>query len=216
MDKRGFNSLNDMHDYMISKWNSRVQKNDEVVILGDLSMGKSKETAEIVAALNGKKCLIEGNHDHRYLDDSKFDRDLFSWITPYKRMKDDKRTVILSHYPIICHDAQFHKDKEGNPKTYMLYGHVHDTFDEFLVNRFINEMRASLRPVKNSDSPVNTPCNMINCFCMYSDYTPLSLDEWIKVDQVRRSMIKEEDYMEFNNTVKSDIYLEGIDLMARY
>ncbi len=30
------------------------------------------------------------------------------------------------------------------------------------------------------------PCNMINCFCMFSDYTPLSMDEWIEVDTRRR------------------------------
>ena len=30
------------------------------------------------------------------------------------------------------------------------------------------------------------PCNMINCFCMYSDYTPLTLDEWIACDERRR------------------------------
>ena len=27
---------------------------------------------------------------------------------------------------------------------------------------------------------------MINCFCMYSDYTPLTLDEWIELDAKRR------------------------------
>ena len=30
------------------------------------------------------------------------------------------------------------------------------------------------------------PCQMINCFCMYSDYTPLTLDEWIEADAKRR------------------------------
>ena len=28
--------------------------------------------------------------------------------------------------------------------------------------------------------------NMINCFCMFSDYKPLTLSEWIEVDQKRR------------------------------
>jgi hypothetical protein len=27
---------------------------------------------------------------------------------------------------------------------------------------------------------------MINCFCMYSDYTPLTLDEWIALDAQRK------------------------------
>ena len=26
---------------------------------------------------------------------------------------------------------------------------------------------------------------MINCFCMYSDYTPLTLDEWIENNKAR-------------------------------
>jgi hypothetical protein len=30
------------------------------------------------------------------------------------------------------------------------------------------------------------PCNMINCFCMFSDYIPLTLDDWIRLDKGRR------------------------------
>ena len=33
------------------------------------------------------------------------------------------------------------------------------------------------------------PCNMINCFCMFSDYQPMTLDEWIKIDRKRRERI---------------------------
>lgn len=36
---------------------------------------------------------------------------------------------------------------------------------------------------------------MINCFCMFSDYVPLTLDEWIEVDRKRRAVIKREDYI---------------------
>lgn len=32
----------------------------------------------------------------------------------------------------------------------------------------------------------NIPCHMINCFCMFSDYQPLTLDEWIENDRRRR------------------------------
>ena len=39
MDKRGFISVEDMNEYMIDRWNSRVRnKKDEVVILGDFSV----------------------------------------------------------------------------------------------------------------------------------------------------------------------------------
>lgn len=30
------------------------------------------------------------------------------------------------------------------------------------------------------------PCNMINGFCMFSDYIPLTLDDWIRLDKERR------------------------------
>lgn len=35
MDKRGFESVQAMNEYMIEKWNQKVRHNDEVVILGD-------------------------------------------------------------------------------------------------------------------------------------------------------------------------------------
>ena len=37
MDKRGFKTVEEMNEYMIQQWNGRVRKNDEIVILGDLS-----------------------------------------------------------------------------------------------------------------------------------------------------------------------------------
>ncbi|MBO4782059.1 MAG: hypothetical protein J5522_06645, partial [Lachnospiraceae bacterium] len=37
---------------------------------------------------------------------------------------------------------------------------------------------------EQAEKPI--PCQMINCFCMFSDYVPLTLTEWIKVDEERR------------------------------
>lgn len=188
MDNRGFESAEAMNEYMIKQWNKKVRNNDDVVILGDLSMERGAKTSEVVRRLNGRKYLIVGNHD-KYLDDRSFDKTLFEWIEPYKEIKDDKRKVILSHYPIFCYNGQFQLDKEGNPKTYMLYGHVHNTYDEVLVNHFQNITRLQKRTIKNSEHEHPTPSNMINCFCMFSDYVPLTLDEWIEVDKTRRQTL---------------------------
>ena len=72
----------------------------------------------------------------------------------------------------------------------MLYGHLHDTFDEVLVNRFIAETRAAKRPQTDRETgePIekDIPCLMINCFCMFSEYRPLGLLEWIELDRARR------------------------------
>ena len=76
MDCRGFASAEEMNEYMIKKWNNKVRPQDEIVILGDFSMGKGTETNELLDRLNGIKFLIEGNHD-KFLDDRKFDRSKF-------------------------------------------------------------------------------------------------------------------------------------------
>ncbi len=193
MDKRGFATGEAMNEHMIRQWNDRVHKNDEVVILGDLSVGKAEETNEIIHRLKGKLYLITGNHD-RFLQKKEFDASRFVWIKPYGEIHDNNRRVILSHYPVFCYNGQYLRDKKGNPRTYMLYGHVHNTYDEFLINQFIQRTRSSVRKVRGSEEPVAVPCNMINCFCMFSDYVPLTLDEWIELDRKRRSRMREEDF----------------------
>ena len=185
MDCRGFASAEEMNAYMIRQWNSRVRSCDEVVVLGDFSMGYGPQTNEVLRQLRGKIYLIEGNHD-RYLKDKNFDASRFKWVKPYAEMGDHKRKVVLCHYPVFCYNGQYKVDEHGNPKTYMLYGHVHDTYDEVLLQQFQQITRASKRKMMNSEEVASIPCNMINCFCMYSDYVPLTLDEWIENDKKRR------------------------------
>lgn len=189
MDKRGFSSVEEMNEHMITQWNRKVRIQDEVVILGDFSMGKGIETNDILKRLNGIKYLIEGNHD-KFLGDRKFDRTLFKWIKPYEELKDNKRKIVLSHYPIMCYNGQYRMDNEGKPRTYMLYGHVHNTHDEVLVHQFQERVRNTLVPARDGESLKNIPSHMINCFCMYSDYMPLSLDEWIENDRIRREKVR--------------------------
>ena len=186
MDCRGFADAEEMNRYMIAQWNRKVRPCDEVVIIGDLSYGKGRATNAIVEQLNGKLSLIEGNHD-LYLTDKHFDRSRFEWIKPYAELHDNKRTIILCHYPIMCYNGQYRKMRDGQDRTYMLYGHVHNSFDETLINQFQEITRNSVREIRGQEEPGHIPCHMINCFCMFSDYQPLSLDEWIENDRIRRA-----------------------------
>lgn len=185
MDMRGFSSCQEMHEHIVKQWNKKVNSRDEVIILGDVSMARGKETSDMLQRLNGRLSLVVGNHD-TYLKDRRFDASRFEWIQPYAELKDNKRKIILSHYPVFCYNGQYRRDKEGNPRTYMLYGHVHDTQDEVLVNEFIRQTRETFHKNIGEDEYKPIPCQMINCFCMFSDYTPLTLDEWIVVDEKRR------------------------------
>ena len=183
MDKRGFASAEQMNEYMIQRWNEKVRNCDETVILGDFSFGDAMQTNSLLKQLNGKKYLIEGNHD-RYLKYRRFDKNLFEWIEPYKEIHDNGRKVILSHYPIMCYNGQYRLNEKGEPKTYMLYGHVHDTRDELLIDRFIRiTKQTSFLDFEGKEKTI--PCCMINCFCVFSDYAPLTLDEWIRCAENR-------------------------------
>ena len=51
---------------------------------------------------------------------------------------------------------------------------------------------------------VGIPCQMINCFCMFSDYVPLTLDEWIQLDKNRRVKISISDYEVSEETEEED------------
>lgn len=188
MDHRGFSSREEMNEYMINKWNKKVRKNDDVIIIGDLSWGKAEETNALLKRLNGRLYLIQGNHD-RLLANKDMDTSRFRWMKPYEELSDNRRKVVLCHYPIICYNGQYRRDENGNPRTYMLYGHVHDTMDQRLVEQF-QEITRSTVAVNSQGEEQQIPCNMINCFCMYSDYEPLTLDEWIALDAKRREQIK--------------------------
>lgn len=182
MDCRGFENTEAMNEYMIQQWNSRVRHGDEIVVLGDFSIARGKETNEILRRLKGKKYLVIGNHD-KFLKDKDFDSSLFKWIRPYAELNDNKRRVVLSHYPIMCYNGQYRLTEEDNPKAYMLYGHVHDTWDEECVRDYVNKIHNHLNLLGSRDNKklMPMPCEMINCFCMYSDYVPLTLDEWIEL-----------------------------------
>ncbi len=184
MDCRGFQDVDEMNRVMSERWNRKVRDNDEVVIIGDLSWGSAKQTRELLDRLRGRLYLIQGNHD-RFLTGKETDLGRFQWVKPYEELYDNRRKVILCHYPILFYNGQYRLDREGNPRTYMLYGHVHDTKDQRLVERFQEITRNTvITDVAGDRRPI--PSNMINCFCMYSDYEPLTLDQWIECDRKRR------------------------------
>jgi calcineurin-like phosphoesterase family protein len=60
---RPFNSLDEMHETMIEKWNSVVKDNDYVYHLGDVTFQYHRPFNTLMHRLKGHKRLIVGNHD---------------------------------------------------------------------------------------------------------------------------------------------------------
>ena len=82
-------------------------------------------------------------------------------IEQYAEVNDENRLVILSHYPIL-----FYKNQHYG--AVMLYGHVHNTREWKLVEKWKNEQWA-----------MGIPSRLINVGCMmdYMRYTPCTLTE---------------------------------------
>ncbi|MDR1220438.1 MAG: metallophosphoesterase, partial [Treponema sp.] len=102
---RPFSNVIQMNESLIKNWNSCVNDNDEIYILGDfLFKGNGLEADNIIKRLNGKKYLVKGNHD-KFIDDKNFNKKNFEWISDYYVLHYQKIKIVLFHYPIFEWDG---------------------------------------------------------------------------------------------------------------
>ena len=107
---RVFDDVNHMNEYMVMQHNRVVGPKDKVYFLGDVTMGRTAKSLEILRRMNGEKILIKGNHDlapaHMYLEHFK---DI--------RGSHQLDGMILSHIPI--HPESLSRWKAN------VHGHLH-------------------------------------------------------------------------------------------
>jgi len=118
---RPFSCADEMDAALTQNWNNTVGPSDEVYILGDFTMKPAAQAHEYLAALNGRKYFITGNHDKFLNGFGPFERD-FEWIKDYHVLKHEGRKIVLFHYPIAEWDGFFRG-------VLHLYGHVHNSAD---------------------------------------------------------------------------------------
>jgi len=58
-----FGDVEEMNEAIIKNWNSVIKPKDLVYHLGDFGIGKEEDLKKIRACLQGKICLVLGNHD---------------------------------------------------------------------------------------------------------------------------------------------------------
>ena len=167
-DRRPFADLNEMHKTIIERWNSVVTTSDTVYILGDFCWAKESEWPFYLVPLAGQKVLIRGNHDPKQFSTAV--QKYFQDIKDYKEITDGGKRVILSHYPIPFHKADY------SPDCWMLYGHVHVTREQLFMEMLRKEIKASYK--KRGDCVGN----WINVGCMmpWMNYMPQTLEDIIR------------------------------------
>ena len=129
-----------MNEELIEYWNSTVHKNDEVYILGDVTMVKPNRATEIIARLKGRKYLLMGNHDY-FAREKQFDPAAcgIEW---------QERTFVLCHYPFLS----WNKDSHGS---YNLHGHSHNFAEYNLQNRASDRRQYDVGVDANRFRPVS-------------------------------------------------------------
>lgn len=111
------NDVDYMNEKMVLEWNEKVSPEDLVYILGDVAFLPAQKAAEYMNRCNGRKILIEGNHDRKTLNDPTF-RKCFEEVHSYLRMTYDGQLVIMSHFPFLEWD-QMHRG------SLHFFGHLH-------------------------------------------------------------------------------------------
>lgn len=124
--ERPFESIEEMNNELIKRWNEKIRNDETVYHLGDVSLGKPDFTKEILDQLNGKIHLIKGNHEYSALCVP----DRFEWIKDYHELyvEDEdanlgKQKITLLHYAMRTWNGSHHG-------TWQLYGHSHGTLPD--------------------------------------------------------------------------------------
>lgn len=119
--KRGFVNAQEHDEHIISKWNSVVNKNDTVWILGDITMERSS-MYHLLDRLKGRKKVVLGNHDK-----PQHVNELLKYVNSVCGMIRYK-SCILTHCPI--HPVELDRFVKN------IHGHVHEnSLDD---NRYVN------------------------------------------------------------------------------
>lgn len=120
---RGFNSIYEMNDAIISRHNEVVQPEDDVYVLGDCILNDNDAGIRAIKQLKGQLHIVRGNHDTNTRMDL-YDK---CWniveITEGQHFKWNGYHFYLNHYPTITSNLE--KDSILKHHLINLYGHTH-------------------------------------------------------------------------------------------
>lgn len=130
-----YDTVQEMNDDLIERWNSVVRTGDTVWHLGDFAMGPMSQALETVPFLNGTKHLITGNHDRVWPGNRDSHKHQKVWIDAgfasvqaFARRRLDGRQVMLSHFPYQgdhVSEDRFDEYRLRDNGLWLLHGHVH-------------------------------------------------------------------------------------------
>ncbi len=116
---RPFSSASEMDGRICDAICSTVRPDDDLWIIGDFAFANATSRPSIqerFASLPGRKHLVAGNHDLKWIRDLPWDS-----VHDIVSVKDEDSTFVLCHYPMIT----WPRARYG---TIQLFGHVHNNW----------------------------------------------------------------------------------------
>jgi len=141
-----------MNNAMAEEWNNKVEPNDLVYILGDVAFMSGSDAGRMMTRLNGKKILIEGNHDKKTLKDATF-YNAFDEVHKYLDINYDGHKIVMFHYPISEWDQMhrgalhFHGHLHGGPSGLEKYRALDVGMDS--TGEIVISMERAIRLIKD-------------------------------------------------------------------
>ena len=118
---RGYNSIEEMNEDYVQKWNMTIGSEDDVYVLGDLMLG-DKSNIEFIKHLNGKLHIVLGNHDTPNREAMYRELENVVEVEVAIRLNYRKYHFYMSHFPTLTGNLE----KESlRQMTLNLYGHTH-------------------------------------------------------------------------------------------
>lgn len=155
-EPRGFKSEWEMNEAIITRYNTIVQPEDDVYVLGDLMLNNNEEGLQCIKQLKGNIHIIRGNHDSDTRMSLYNECYNIVEITEGQFLNYKNYHFYLSHYPCLCGNLDDNKPLKA--RTINICGHTH------CQNRF-----------KDMDKGLiyHAECDAHNC-------TPVSIEEVLK------------------------------------
>lgn len=152
---RPFQNVIEMNEVLIENWNKKVSKNDLVYHLGDFAFVTCVEELEIILKrLNGRKILIQGNHDRSKIVKN---TNLFEFVTNSRQdyaAKVGNEEVYLSHCPRLVWEKAHYGVRH-------LFGHCHGNVQHPYPNAYdIGVDNNNYEPIAHEELPKLIPIEL--------------------------------------------------------
>lgn len=156
-DHRPFADVDEMDHFIMQCWNSRVQQDDTVYIVGDICYRSEKGPEWYLRQLKGHKVLVLGNHDVK-IPENKAALRYLEGIEKMMHIKDGENNICLCHFPIAEWNGFFHG-------SWHIYGHIHNRKAE--TYEFMKTKERAL-----------------NAGCMINNYAPATFNELVRNNKI--------------------------------